>query len=273
MKLQTLIENTVCRSGLECEHGLSLYLETGGERILFDAGRGDMFLRNAEKMGVSISEVSRFVLSHAHNDHGGGITAFLHANQSAPLYISRYGLLPHYALRQNGAYEDIGISPALAQHPRIVQTGNVFSISTGLTLFSDVTTAQHLSLANQTLFEGGSNGFRPDRFLHEQNLAVEEHGKLILIAGCAHRGIVNILNRFTGLFGRAPDVAIGGFHLDVTGDVPAPTDFVCHLAETLRAFPTRFYTGHCTGLHAYSLLRERMGDQVSYLAAGSVLEL
>ena len=78
MKLWILAENTACAEGMLPEHGLSLYMETGSRRILFDMGQTDAFARNAARMGVNLEKVDTAVLSHGHYDHGGGMAAFLH---------------------------------------------------------------------------------------------------------------------------------------------------------------------------------------------------
>ena len=94
MKVVTLMENTVCREGFRCEHGLSLYLETGNHKILFDAGQSAAFAENAEKLGVDLSKVDFAVLSHGHYDHGGGLGKFLQIHPKAPVYVSRYAFEP-----------------------------------------------------------------------------------------------------------------------------------------------------------------------------------
>ena len=85
MKLYTLMENTTCRDDLACEHGLSLYMETGTHKILFDTGKTGAFADNAKKMGVDLCQVDLCVLSHGHFDHGGGIARFLEENTKAPV--------------------------------------------------------------------------------------------------------------------------------------------------------------------------------------------
>ena len=88
MKLWTLMENTTCDANLVCEHGLSLYIEANGQRILFDAGQTGAFADNAQNMGVDLSQVDLCILSHGHYDHGGGIKRFLEVNDHAKVYVS-----------------------------------------------------------------------------------------------------------------------------------------------------------------------------------------
>ena len=76
MKIVTLIENTACRDDVRPEHGLSLYIETGRHKILFDAGQTDRFAENARALGVDLSQVDIAILSHGHYDHGGGLMRF-----------------------------------------------------------------------------------------------------------------------------------------------------------------------------------------------------
>ena len=87
MKCTVLVENTSLNEHYRCEHGLSLFIETAGQRILFDTGQSDLFAENAEKLGVDLSQVDFAVISHGHYDHGGGIQKFLDINHSAPVYI------------------------------------------------------------------------------------------------------------------------------------------------------------------------------------------
>ena len=80
MRIVTLVENTSRRQDLTAEHGLSLYIETGSHKILFDAGQSAAFADNAEKLGIDLTQADLAVLSHGHYDHGGGLGKFLETN-------------------------------------------------------------------------------------------------------------------------------------------------------------------------------------------------
>ena len=96
MIIRILTENTTACPELTAEHGLSLYIEANGLRILFDAGQSDAFAENAQRLGVDLSGVDLAVLSHGHYDHGGGLMRFLELNDHAPVYVSSHAFGGHY---------------------------------------------------------------------------------------------------------------------------------------------------------------------------------
>ncbi len=84
-------------------------------------------------------------------------------------------------------------------------------------LFSEVQEITPVPSGNAELYRKASEAFVPDDFSHEQNLVIWQNEKAVLIAGCAHRGILNIVRQFASDYGRFPDVVIGGFHLHSRG--------------------------------------------------------
>ena len=274
MKLTVLVENTSC--GLTgSAHGLSLYIEATGHKILFDAGpEGELLLKNAGLLGIDLSQIDLAFLSHGHYDHSGGLMAFLDANSKAQLYLQRMALQPYYATEKEGL-RYIGIDSILSGKyaDRLHLTDGQERISENLLCFSDVATSDFLSGSNQVLLETCGDEYKPDRFLHEQDLLIEENGKLILIAGCAHRGIINIMRRAKEIAGRAPDAVYAGFHLTNPGmGIDEPEDFVRSVGNELAKWPCRYYTGHCTGKGPYGILKEILGDRLNYLAGGATYE-
>ena len=260
MKIWTLIENTSCDETLTAEHGLSLYLETCGKKILFDAGQTAAFWENAEKLGLDLAAVDLAVLSHGHYDHSGGLTRFLECNNHAPVYLSRYAFEGHY----NASDAYIGVDRALQNSDRLVLCGDELELAPGLTVFSCNDRECSVPLDHAGLQMDGARGLRPDDFRHEQYLLIEEEGKRILISGCSHKGILNIARWFR------PDVLIGGFHF-MKMDPEDPR--LEEAARALLELPTVYYTGHCTGEAQFARLKTWMGDRLHAISAGTTVEL
>ena len=273
MKVITLMEDTACAPGFACEHGLSFYIETGDKKLLFDMGQTDLFLQNAQTLGVPLDEVDTAFVSHGHYDHGGGLAAFLEVNRRASVYLHKRAFEPHFSQKPDGI-KPIGLDAALAESGRLVLTDGVTQIDQNLTLFSDITGQDCCPGGNRTLFEQENGQYVPDRFVHEQSLIVREGDKAALFTGCAHRGVVNICARAKEIIGRDPDFVIGGMHLfsPSTGK-SEPDENIRAVASRLAKTSSRYYTCHCTGQHAFAVLRETLGERIAFLAAGSVIEL
>lgn len=273
MRIFTLMEDTACTPDFACEHGLSFYIETDGRKLLFDMGQTDLFLKNAAACGVALSKADMAFVSHGHYDHGGGLAAFLQVNGHAPVYVHAQTFEPHFSHKPEGI-KNIGLDAALAQNPRLRRVSGVTEVGGGLTLFSDITGVDCVPQGNRMLYERKNGEYVPDRFTHEQSLLVREGDKAVLFTGCAHRGVVNICARAKELLGRDPDVVVGGMHLfsPSTGK-SEPDENIRAVAERLAQTDSRYYTCHCTGPHAFDVLRETLGERISFLAAGSIIEV
>ncbi len=192
MKLIVLTENTTADAAIGCEHGLSLYIETGGKRLLFDMGQTALFAENAQKLCVDLARIDFAVLSHGHYDHGGGLQTFLTCNKTAPVFLSRYAFEPHY----NGTEKYIGLDTALQSSERLVFTGETHRIADGLTLLSCNERTRPFDFGSANLHVMQNGVLMPEDFRHEQYLLIEENGRRILISGCSHKGILNIMEWF-----------------------------------------------------------------------------
>ncbi len=263
MKVYSLMENTPSAPEYASEHGLSLYVETQKHKLLFDTGQSDAFAGNAEKLDVDLSAVDIVVLSHGHYDHGGGLKRFLESNDHAPVYLSRYAFGEYY----HGQERYIGLDQALKTCGRLIETPDELVIDDELTLFSCNVMKPVVPIDSAGLRVKIGDDFLPDTFRHEQYLMIRNEDRRILLSGCSHKGILNIMSWLR------PDVLIGGFHYkdqDVSVGKNAVLD---KAAEILKSYDTEYYTCHCTGIEQYRCLKAAMGEQLHYLASGQMIEI
>lgn len=273
MKIITLVENTAISSKYKSKHGLCFYIETSKHKILFDLGSNGLFLENAKKMGVKISEVDTVIISHGHKDHGGALRLFLNSNKTAKVYIRETAFLPYYAKIMGIAFY-IGLDKSLKENEQIVLTNEQYVIDEELQLFSNVSEKKYFSLSNNALYVKKENYFERDTFQHEQNLIISEHDKNALVSGCAHNGIVNIIDKAKQVNGSEITHAISGFHLYNPVSYKCESkDLVLQIADYLLSQNTEYYTCHCTGKKAFNILHNVMGKQIKYLSTGSFITI
>ena len=258
MKIISLVENTSVNYDIEAEHGLSLYIESKNHKILFDMGQTDLFLKNAKKLGVDLSQVDIAILSHGHYDHGGGLEEFLKINKKAYVYVSQYAFDTYY----NGKEKYIGLNPSLKDNKRLIFTNGKVEVDEGITLYHCNDRVKRYDLGSFGLNVKRNQEYFPDDFRHEQYMLIEENGKQILFSGCSHKGILNIAEWFQ------PDVLIGGFHFS---KLPLD-DTLKDYAQYLEGFKTEYYTCHCTGVEQFSFMKQFM-SRLFYLSAGQILQL
>lgn len=270
MIIKTLVENTSTSEDFGSEHGLSLYIETKTHKLLFDTGASALFAENAEKMNVDLSDVDLAVISHGHYDHGGGLKAFLSVNNKAKVYLDEKAFEKHYANRPNNDKRYIGLDESLLPNDRFIFIGEHLVIDDELELFSRVTGETLSPSGNKDLFMAVGQSIVADDFSHEQNLIIKEDGKNVLVAGCAHKGIVNILEHFRLDKGYLPSHVIGGFHLyNRATDKDEDPAVVKEIGKYLQNTRAKFYTCHCTGINSYNSLKLILGERVEYLSTGS----
>lgn len=273
MIIKTLVENTSISEKLGSEHGLSLYIETNNHKILFDVGQSDLFLENAKRLHVNIGEIDHLIISHGHYDHGGGLKGFFQENIKANVFIHSLAFGKHYALRNNNEVEYIGLDESLNTNKRIIYTGDSFLINSEIYLFSNIKQRELTPKTNSGLLIEDNGQMTDDTFLYEQNLVIEEDDKTILITGCAHNGIVNIIKHFYHIKGYMPDYVIGGFHLSSQSVGDEKVETIDKISKYLMDTKAKYYTCHCTGIEPYKQLKTTMGDSIHYLKTGSIITI
>ncbi len=257
MRITVLAENTSRTPALEAEHGLSLYIEMAEHRILFDMGQSDLFARNAAALGVDLRAVDIAIVSHGHYDHGGGLRHFLELNEKAPVYLHRTAFGAHY----NGE-KYIGLDTALKESPRLVFTEGENSLAAGLTLLDGNGRPCRFYEGESGLTRRDGDGVSADDFRHEQYLLLEENGRRVLVSGCSHRGIRNVVSWFS------PDAVVGGFHFS-----KLPLDgTLAECAAYLGGYDTAYYTCHCTGETQCEYMKQWM-PRLRCIATGDTIEV
>ncbi len=246
-----------------------VYIETKKHKLLLDAGQTDALIRNAKITGIDLSQVDTVILSHGHYDHSGGLIPFYRNNDKAVLYMHRSAAEPHF----NGE-RYIGIAPEIMSLPNIVTLDGDYKIDDELFIFTGIKGRRCYPQGNKKLLRE-ENGIKiPDNFAHEQCLVVTQNRKKYLLSGCAHNGILNILDKYKEIFGDTPDYVISGFHMmKREGEyTPAEKDVIIQTAEELARTDTVFFSGHCTGEPAFNMMKEIMGDQLRAIRSGEEIQ-
>ena len=217
MRIVNLVENTEGHAGCSYAHGLSFYVETSGHKLLVDLGPSEAALHNAKELGIDLSKVDTVVLSHGHYDHSGGIMPFANINSDARIYMQETADADYYAddgeRAEGERYRYIGIDKAIAGLSQAVKIQGDHRIDDELELFTIRKRSHDLPFTNKRLLIKENGELRRDDFVHEQYLVISEGDKKILISGCAHNGILSILDAFKAKYGAEPDMVISGFHL------------------------------------------------------------
>ena len=276
MRIINLIENTEGTQNCAAAHGLSFYLETAHHRVLVDLGPSGETLKNAEKLGVDLTAVDTVILSHGHYDHSGGIPAFAEINPNAKIYMQHTAAGDYYSDDgPDGDFRYIGIDKRIADLPQTVLVDGDWVIDDELRLFTVSQQKHAFPATNSDLYVKAADGrYIRDNFVHEQSLIITEGERTVLLSGCAHNGIRNILAEFRRKFGREPDAVISGFHLMKDGEyTDEEIGEIIDTAKELKESSTRFYTCHCTGLPAYRVMKSIMGDQLEYVHCGDTVQL
>jgi 7,8-dihydropterin-6-yl-methyl-4-(beta-D-ribofuranosyl)aminobenzene 5'-phosphate synthase len=271
MRIVILADNVAGPRGLLAEHGLSLWIEAGGHRILFDTGQGLALGHNAEVLGIPLARADAVVLSHGHYDHTGGLAAVLSGRRGLPVYAQPEALSPRYS-RRGGEAREIGMPAAARQ--ALTQRAAFRSSRLPLPVCGGVRLTG--TIPRLTDFEGEAGTFfldeegrEPDPLVDDQAALVETRAGTVVLLGCAHAGVVNTLRQVESLTKGPVHALIGGMHLAAAGEE--------RIEATVRALADRdvkrVVPCHCTGLPATAALARELGDRCTPGRVGAVLEL
>lgn len=277
VKITTLVENTSGAPFICGEWGQSMLVETDENTFLFDTGPSERIIENVERLGVDLSKIDKIVLSHGHYDHTGGLQAVLlnllesGAKPDGIEIIAHPDIFqPKFVHIKDIATRDIGIPFAREElealgarfnlSPDPVQI-NSFTTTTG----EVITTTEHEQI-EASLHTKDGDRYVPDKLADDLSVIIKTEKGLIVLLGCAHRGIINTLNHARQQTGIDRIYAvIGGTHL--IGASRQQIDATIAALKEMKI--EKIGTSHCTGLAPAALLANAFKDAFFFNSAGT----
>ena len=248
IKITILNDNTPGR-GFLSEHGLSFLIEMGGKKVLLDAGPGDVFQINANKLNISLDSIDAVVLSHGHWDHGNGLKYL----QGLHLYAHPNVFKKRYHTSRGEDY--VGLDMTQKDYEEKFELH--LSVEP-LELFKNCWFLGEIPRIND--FEARTTAFidedgKEDFIADDSGLALVSEKGLIVISGCAHAGIINTIKHAQKVSGESRVHAVlGGFHLKKANEVTYKTIEQLKVLGISNVLPS-----HCTDLPALSKFYEAFG--------------
>jgi 7,8-dihydropterin-6-yl-methyl-4-(beta-D-ribofuranosyl)aminobenzene 5'-phosphate synthase len=234
LKFTVLYDNYLYRDGTKADWGFSCLVEGPEKTILFDTGTShEILTQNVDALGVDLTKVDLVVLSHAHEDHTGGLPAVLRRNPKVEV------LFP--------------ISFGTAFADKVSQMG-----ATPRTVDKPVEICRNVFLT-------GELGDR----IKETSLVLDTPQGLVVVTGCSHPGIVDILKRAKEIRNKPIYLVFGGFHLGGTPD-PGIRDIIAAFKEL---GVERCGATHCTGDHQIEMFKAAFGDRYQPMGTGRIIEV
>jgi len=271
LRLTTIAENTSTRVGVVGEWGLSILIEDGQHRFLLDTGASATTVANADALGVDLAGIEAIVLSHGHTDHTGGLLPVLLRIKGEVRIIAhpsawgaKYG-----RNRKTKKYQYVGIPFA---RDALESAGARFELTTAPTWLTDDIVASgeepvtsEFETVADNLHLRTDAGFEVDPVVDDQSVYIRTDLGLVVVLGCAHRGMVNIIRHGLKLTGAERlHMVVGGTHLG-----PAPEPQIARTIEALQEMDLKWIgVSHCTGLKVASRLEREFSDRFFFNNAG-----
>jgi 7,8-dihydropterin-6-yl-methyl-4-(beta-D-ribofuranosyl)aminobenzene 5'-phosphate synthase len=231
LTITIVYDNNAYDERLQSAWGFSALVAYHDHRLLFDTGgEGPLLMNNIRILGIDPSQIESIVLSHAHGDHTGGLSALLESGARPIVY-----LLPSF--------------PAAFKN-QLAKTTEVIDVTPGLLIVDGMFTTGELG-----------------RSIPEQALVIQTDRGLVIITGCAHPGIVDIVKQAQTKFNGSVHLVIGGFHLGSKSNA----QIAAILRDFRRLGVERVAPCHCTGDNAIAMFAKEYGEDFIQAGAGKVI--
>lgn len=276
MIIQFLSENKTANSNCLAEHGLSIYIETLDQKILFDTGAGNVLFYNAAAMDIDLETIDSVVISHGHYDHTQGVPRFCQANDKAKIYMHEKAFARTYAM-EKGKLESqtCGVRWTPTEFDeirnRLFLTKGVTKLSEDIVVSGTIPDIAGYVPTEKFFTKGENESLITDAMEHEQFLAIRKRGSdghsqgIFIFSGCSHKGIVPVIAYAKILFPEETILGlIAGMHLyNATDEVKNKVmdELICEGIEMIMPV-------HCTGMDAICGLKNRLGEKCIIAGAG-----
>lgn len=274
MRITCLVDNSAEHAtALWAEHGSSYMIETSQGKVLFDTGQsGTVLMHNLQELKEKPRDFTAVVLSHGHYDHTGGLRAFLKEVPGLPVYGHSAVLDDHRAMRKKKPPKSIGIPMKpreLDKKARLRLSAKPQEVLRGLWTTGGVTKRLEPEGRSARHVVRKDGAYISDPYLDDLSLIWKGRDGLVVLLGCAHAGVLNVLAHARDMFHEPIAVVIGGMHLH-----RADEKVLDHIVEVLgQEYPdVRLYPNHCSGVAGFLALSRAFGSAVHPCPAGTVLE-
>ena len=254
---------------LQKDWGYAAFVEVGGKRILFDTGNNaEVLAKNVAAKRVDLASLDFVVMSHRHGDHMGGMTYLLSVNPKVRIYAPKEGFGVYGADLPSTFYRKDESLPAEQRYydgkpPDLIRFGSAWPQASITLVDKPTMIAPGIHLISLVSDKPGTLELR------ELSLAIETPDGLVIVVGCSHAGIDNIVKAATAIQPKIQLVG-GGFHLVVAKD----SDIEAIIATLRDTYKVAYVApGHCTGEPTFTALRKAFGERCLYAGLGSTIAL
>lgn len=271
-KLTVLVENTAGKNRTQAEHGLCYLLETDEKKFLLDTGQGMVLKNNLDRIGINLNTIDSIILSHGHYDHTGGLAVAQAGMNNFRVYAHPQAAEKKFARNADGSARSVGMTDASRQlmdeQADWIPVEGPMDMGGGLHLTGPI--------PRLTDFENTGGAFfldtactQIDLIPDDQSVFFETAKGTVVILGCAHAGVINILKHIQTLTNHRPiHTLIGGMHL-----INASEERINRTVDALRELNIqRIFPLHCTGFAAAARLWNEFPGQCTTAPVGTVLE-
>ena len=276
-KITILCENLVGKLVGSGEHGFSIFIETDQGNYLFDTGNGHSVVPNSLVLNKNLKSIEKIFLSHGHYDHTGGLPEVLKLKGNVDVHAHPHVFLDRIAVLKENGKESRRFVGIPFKKGYLESLGANFILNTdfrevkrGIFLTGEVPRKTSFEKPDPRLFAELDGKTTQDIFLDDQSLILDTDKGLILILGCAHSGMINIINHVVDKTGKGKFYAVlGGTHLDFL----TPEQLEESIKSLKKMEIEKIGVSHCTGMRAAFRLHQEFGDRFFYGCVGSVLEV